>query len=93
MTNKELNKVLEGIKYVPNENERDEITQIILKAANDSITLKKLKKMTATVGKGEASDLEQFGSRGFINFLFVYIILLFLFSLSFFIFRVCYPHF
>ena len=38
MTNKELNKVLEAIKYVPNENERDEITQIILKAANDSIT-------------------------------------------------------
>lgn len=68
MTNKELNKVLEGIKYVPNENERDEITQIILKAANDSITLKKLKKMTATVGKGESSDLEQIGRRGFIKF-------------------------
>ena len=68
MTNKELNKVLEGIKYVPNENERDEITQIILKAANDSITLKKLKKMTATVGKGESSDLEQIGTRGFIKF-------------------------
>ena len=32
MTNKELNKVLEAIKYVANENERDEITQIILKA-------------------------------------------------------------
>ncbi len=68
MTNKELNKVLEAIKYVPNENERDEITQIILKAANDSITLKKLKRMTATVGKGESSDLEQIGTRGFIKF-------------------------
>ena len=68
MTNKELNKVLEGIKYVPNENERDEITQIILKAANDSITLKKLKKMTAIVGKGESSDLEQIRTRAFIKF-------------------------
>lgn len=68
MTNKELKKVLEGIQYIPNENERDEITQIILKVANDSITLKKLKRMTATVGKGESSDPEQIGARGFIKF-------------------------
>lgn len=68
MTNKELNKILEAIKYIPNENERDEITQNILKAANDSITLKKLKRMTATVGKGESSDPEQIGARGFIKF-------------------------
>ena len=68
MTDKELKKVLAGIQQIPNESERDEVTQIILKAANDSITLKKLKRMTATVGKGESSDLEQIGTRGFIKF-------------------------
>ena len=39
MTDNELQKVLNAIKYIPSENERDEVTQIILKAASESITL------------------------------------------------------
>lgn len=51
MTNKELQKVLAGILQIPNEGERDEITRIILKAAAETITLKKLKKITANPTK------------------------------------------
>ena len=46
MTDKELKKVLAGIQQIPNESERDEVTQIILKAAAESITLETLKKIT-----------------------------------------------
>jgi hypothetical protein len=47
MTDKELKKVLAGIQKIPNERERDEVTQIVLKAAAESITLETLKKITA----------------------------------------------
>ena len=47
MTNKELEKVLAGILQIPNKRESEEITQIILKAASESITLEALKKVTA----------------------------------------------
>jgi len=45
LTDKELQKVLNAISELPESDKRDEITQIILKAASDSITLKKLKAM------------------------------------------------
>ncbi|MCH5147641.1 MAG: hypothetical protein J1F61_06575 [Clostridiales bacterium] len=44
MNDKELQKVLNAIKYIPEERERDEVTQIILKAASESITLERLKR-------------------------------------------------
>ena len=47
MTDKELKKVLAGIQQISNESERDEVTQIVLKAAAESITLETLKKITA----------------------------------------------
>ena len=69
MTDKELKKLINGVQYIPNEGERDEITQIILKAASESLTLKKLKKMTLPSGKGQVSDdVSKIGNRGFIKF-------------------------
>ena len=64
MTNKELEKVLAGIRQIPNENERDEVTQIILKAASESITLETLKKITAKPKKEEQKEQ----SGGFVKF-------------------------
>lgn len=64
MTNKELEKVLAGIRQIPNENERDEVTQIILKAASESITLETLKKITANTKKEEKKEQ----SGGFVKF-------------------------
>ena len=48
MTNKELKKVLDGIRRIPNESEREAVTQIVLKAAAESITLETLKQVTNT---------------------------------------------
>ena len=45
MTQQELQKILDLIKYVPDE-ERDETTRVVLKAAADSITLEKLNTLT-----------------------------------------------
>jgi hypothetical protein len=64
MTDKELKKVLAGIQQIPNESERDEVTQIILKAAAESITLETLKKITA---KPKNEDQKE-QSGGFIKF-------------------------
>lgn len=65
MTDFELQKVLTAIKYIPSENERDEITQIILKAASESITLDRLKVLTK---KEEKADFKENGTNGFIKF-------------------------
>lgn len=48
VTNKELKKVLDGIRRIPNESEREAVTQIVLKAAAESITLETLKQVTNT---------------------------------------------
>ena len=45
MTDQELNNLLNIIKYVP-EDSRDEATNAVLKAAADSISLKKIKSLT-----------------------------------------------
>ena len=65
MNDKELQKVLNAIKYIPEESERDEVTQIILKAASESITLDRLKALTSREEK--KSDKEH-GVNGFIKF-------------------------
>ncbi|MCM1532356.1 MAG: tyrosine-type recombinase/integrase [Ruminococcus flavefaciens] len=65
MTDNELQKVLNAIKYIPSENERDEITQIILKAASESITLDRLKVLTT---KEEKADFKENDTNGFIKF-------------------------
>lgn len=62
MTNHELQKVLNAIKFVPSERERDEVTQIILKAASESITLETLKKLT----KRETKDFKETETNGYI---------------------------
>ena len=56
MTDKELKKVLAGIQQIPGERERDEVTQIVLKAAAESITLETLKKITAQPKKEEKKE-------------------------------------
>ena len=61
MTDKELKKVLAGIQQIPNESERDEVTQIVLKAAAESITLETLKKITEKQKK-EKPDSRYFSS-------------------------------
>ena len=65
MTDFELQKVLNAIKYIPSENERDEVTQIILKAASESITLDRLKQLTK---REEKADFKENGTNGFIKF-------------------------
>lgn len=65
MTDKELKKVLNAIKHVPSENARDEVTQIILKAASESITLDRLKQLTK---KEEKADFKENGTNGYIKF-------------------------
>lgn len=64
MTDFELQKVLNAIKYIPSENERDEVTQIILKAASESITLDRLKQLTK---REEKADFKENGTNGFIK--------------------------
>lgn len=46
MTDQELQKILQGISFIPDRDNRDEVTQIILKAASESITLERLKALT-----------------------------------------------
>lgn len=66
MTDKELKRILNAIKYVPDEGERDEVTRLILKAASESITLERLKTLTAKEErKTKTKDL---GAGGFIKF-------------------------
>ena len=65
MTDNELQKVLNAIKYIPSENERDEVTQIILKAASESITLDRLKVLTK---KEVKAYFKENGTSGFIKF-------------------------
>ena len=66
MTDNELQKVLNAIKYVPSEDERDEVTQIILKAASESITLNRLKQLTKK--EERKADFKEVGTNGFIKF-------------------------
>ena len=47
MTDQELQKLLDALQYVPDENRRDELTQLMLKSASESITLERLKAITA----------------------------------------------
>ena len=46
MTDNELKKLLDTLQYIPDENKRDEATQLMLKSASESITLERLKKIT-----------------------------------------------
>lgn len=51
MTNQELDNILKTLKLLPDGN--DELARAVLKAAADSITLDKVKELTATVGNME----------------------------------------
>ena len=66
MTDRELEKILNAIKYVPDEDERDEATRLILKAASESITLERLKAITAKEEK--KADFKRVGADKFIKF-------------------------
>ena len=46
MTDNELKQLLDTLQYIPDENKRDEATQLMLKSASESITLERLKKIT-----------------------------------------------
>lgn len=66
MTDNELQRILNAIKYVPDENERDEVTRLILKVASESITLERLKTLTAKEEK--KNKFKDFGASGYIRF-------------------------
>ena len=66
MTDKELETILNAIKYVPDESERDEATRLILKAASESITLERLKAITAKEEK--KTTTRKVGAIGSIKF-------------------------
>ncbi|MDE7329617.1 MAG: hypothetical protein K2N30_00765, partial [Clostridia bacterium] len=51
MTNQELDNILKTLKSLPDGN--NELARAVLKAAADSITLDKVKELTATVGNTE----------------------------------------
>lgn len=57
---------MNAIKYVPDEGERDETTRLILKAASESITLERLKAITAKEEK--KADFKRVGADRFIKF-------------------------
>ena len=66
MTDKELETILNAIKYVPDESERDEATRLILKAASESITLERLKAITAK--EERKTVVKKVGADKFIKF-------------------------
>lgn len=66
MTDKELETILNAIKYVPDESERDEATRLILKAASESITLERLKAITAK--EERKTNVKKVGADKFIKF-------------------------
>ena len=47
MTDRELNKVLKALEQIPNEKDRTEAIEIVLRAASESITLERLKKISS----------------------------------------------
>ena len=49
VTDRELNKVLKALEQIPNEKERDDAMQIVLKAASESITLERIKKISSFI--------------------------------------------
>ena len=56
MTNNELKNLLEALKYIPDEDKRDEATQLMLKSASESITLERLKKITGFDSRGQDNE-------------------------------------
>ena len=64
VTDRELNKVLKALEQIPNEKERDDAMQIVLKAASESITLERLKKISSF--REEEKKKEE--GQGFIKF-------------------------
>ena len=59
MTDQELKQLLDALKYVPDEDRRDELIQLMLKSASESITLERLKAITAKdCGRQSAEDKE-----------------------------------
>lgn len=57
MTNQELDNILKTLKSLPDGN--DELARAVLKAAADSITLDKVKELTATVGNKEQTKTKE----------------------------------
>ena len=56
MTDQELKQLLDGLKYVPDEDRRDELIQLMLKSASESITLERLKAITAKDNERKPED-------------------------------------
>ena len=56
MTDNELKNLLEALKYIPDEDKRDEATQLMLKSASESITLERQKKITGFDSRGQDNE-------------------------------------
>ena len=56
MTDNELKNLLEALKYIPDEDKRDEATQLMLKSASERITLERLKKITGFDSRGQDNE-------------------------------------
>lgn len=56
MTDNELKNLLEALKYITDEDKRDEATQLMLKSASESITLERLKKITGFDSRGQDNE-------------------------------------
>lgn len=56
MTDNELKNLLEALKYIPDEDKRDEATQLMLKSASESITLERIKKITGFDSRGQDNE-------------------------------------
>lgn len=65
MKDQELAKVLKSLEYIPNESERTEAMEIILKAAAESITMERLKKISSYREETKKKEEER---QGFIKF-------------------------
>ena len=56
MTDNELKQLLDTLQYIPDENKRDEATQLMLKSASESITLERLKKITSFDSRAQDNE-------------------------------------
>ena len=63
MTDRELNKVLKALEQIPNEKERTEAMEVVLRATSESITLERIKKISSLREEKKQED-----GQGYVKF-------------------------
>ena len=63
MTDRELNKVLKALEQIPNEKERAEAMELVLRDTSESITLERIKKISSLREEKKQED-----GQGYVKF-------------------------